>query len=230
VNGDYNIGDNTILFTNIRNDIEKMDVNRQQIIKLKSRFHASANTETDKKINEDFEKIISNNTSLTKKIFAAQIGKETSKIDTNGGTSHQKTQLSTVNKQFRETCMNFETTVNEMMNTIRNKNIRQIKILDVDQQLTDKDIDRIVDNPDQARDFIQKEFAMTDVGDQMLDTLAGLEDKYQGMKKIQEDVAALHALFQDLQVIVNEQQEMFDSVEQHVDETKENVQKKVLNI
>jgi len=93
-----------------------------------------------------------------------------------------------------------------------------------------KDIDRIVDNPDQARDFIQKEFAMTDVGDQMLDTLAGLEDKYQGMKKIQEDVAALHALFQDLQVIVNEQQEMFDSVEQHVDETKENVQKGVKHL
>lgn len=221
---DANMDDSDVdmsMYGPIKSDIEKMESNRQALKKLQSRFHTSATPENDKKIADELEKLIANNNALTRKLKSS-IAKENSKAEASGNYN-QKNMLKTVNNQFRTACTNFETTVNEMMKTIKQKNIRQIKILDIDHQLNDDEIETIVENPAQARDLIQKQFQMSDVSDQMLDTIANIEEKYEGMKKIEQEIQELHQLFGDLSVIVNEQQEQFDTIEQHVEQTKSNV-------
>merc|ERR1711920_129054 len=60
--------------------------------------------------------------------------------------------------------------------------------------------------------------------DQLLGRLTELEEQHNGMLKIERSVKELNELFQELNILVIEQQDLIDNVESNVTETKELVQ------
>merc|ERR1712176_564692 len=83
-------------------------------------------------------------------------------------------------------------------------------------ELSEEKINELVDHPDQLEAFLER--------------VEEIENRHQGMIKIEKSIKELHHLWMELNVLVTEQQEALDRIEQNVDETKHYVEKAKANI
>jgi len=217
--------DNMGIYEPLKQEITKIEQNRKQIAKLNARYRASASPETDKIINNELEKIMNNNTQLVRTI-KEEIQKENLRFQNQGKKLSSQTQnlqeqnlLNAVTRKFKSACTDFETTLSHLVHNLRDKQIRQIKIMDTDHKLTNDDIEDLVDDPIRANDVIQKQFQLAEVGDSFLDALVTIEEKHEGMKKIEREIEQLRELFNELSTLVHEQQARIDSIQDHVSDT-----------
>ena len=104
---------------------------------------------------------------------------------------------------------------------------RQLDVVDIDNQLTEEDKDKLLNSDDfgAAQKFIDQKYAFSDATiDELFGRLTELEEQHKGMLKIERSVKELNELFQELNTLVIEQQDLIDSIDQNVTETKELVQ------
>merc|ERR1739842_130379 len=112
--------------------------------------------------------------------------------------------------------------LNQFNATLRDKQKRHIDILD-DGKLTEQDKEEMVNDYDRAEAFIQEQFQMVEASDALIDRLAELEDRHQGMLKIEKSIKELQEMWMELNVLVTEQGEMLDQISRNVEETRDYV-------
>jgi len=185
---------------------------------------------------KDLDNIMNKNTSLTKEIKRDldNFKKENDKFarDNKGSSvaAWRQNQLNSVTRRFKSASVSFQNTLSDFNKNLRNKQTRQIRILDTDHKLKEEDIEDLANDPQRADEFIQQQFQMVDVGDEFLDRLADIEQRHEGMKKIEQSIRELHELFTELSILVNEQQERLDSITNNVEQTKDYVKSGVVHL
>ena len=117
--------------------------------------------------------------------------------------------------------MEFSQELNQFNSTLRDKQKRQITILD--DKLSEQEKEEMINDYDRAEAFIQEQFQMVQASDALVDRLAELEDRHQGMLKIERSIKELQELWMELNVLVTEQQELLDHITKNVEETRDYV-------
>jgi len=160
-------------------------------------------------------KMLANNIKL-------QIEQENKKLkQSHNNTS--STQLQIMTKLLKKNCEEFEQILSQFNQDVQNKQIRQIKILDIDHKLSDSQIQEIVNNSDHANEIIQSQFLMNDVSDEFLERINNLEERYASMKNIGKEIENLQNMVIELNTLIGQQQETIDSIVTHVDKAQDNV-------
>ena len=91
----------------------------------------------------------------------------------------------------------------------------------MNQDITDEQIEEIVESKDPTA-FMQQALMIPDA---MIDRVADIENRHQGILNIEKGVRELQELWGQLAVLVDEQQEQLDHIEQNVEQTLNYVQK-----
>lgn len=100
-------------------------------------------------------------------------------------------------------------------------------MVDVDNTLSEEDKNKLLnsDDPGAVQKFLSQKYALTDAtNDELLNRLTDLEQQHNGLLKIERSVQELNQLFNELNVLVIEQQDLIDHIDNKVVETKELVQ------
>merc|ERR1719410_3226968 len=131
-------------------------------------------------------------------------------------------QLNSCTRRFKSASLGFSQELNAFNATLRDKQKRHIDILD-DNKLSEAEKDEMVNDYDRAEAFIQEQFQMVEASDALVDRLAELEDRHQGMLKIEKSIKELQEMWMELNVLVTEQGEMLDQISRNVEETRDYV-------
>lgn len=105
--------------------------------------------------------------------------------------------------------------------------MRQLDLVDVDNTLSTEDKNKLLnsDDPGAVQKFLSQKYALTDAtNDELINRLNDLEEQHNGLLKIERSVQELNALFNELNILIIEQQDLIDNIDQNVVETKEKVQ------
>ena len=177
---------------------------------------------------QELDDIMSSNSSLTRSI-KAQLMTEKKKNDEymskHKGSSvgqWRTNQLNSCTRRFKSASLDFSQNLNAFNATLRDKQKRHIDILD-DNKLSEAEKEEMVNDYDRAEAFIQEQFQMVETSDALIDRLADLEDRHQGMLKIEKSIKELQEMWMELNVLVTEQGEMLDQISKNVEETRDYV-------
>lgn len=177
---------------------------------------------------KELDNIMSSNSTLTRKI-KGQLTDAKEKNDTYGeknkGSSvgqWRVNQLNTCTRRFKTASLEFSQELNTFNATLRDKQKRHIDILD-DNKLSEQEKEEMVNDYDRAEAFIQEQFQMVEASDALIDRLAELESRHEGMLKIEKSIKELQEMWMELNVLVTEQQEMLDHISKNVEETRDYV-------
>ena len=89
--------------------------------------------------------------------------------------------------------MEFSQELNTFNSTLRDKQKRHIDILD-DNKLSEQEKEEMVNDYDRAEAFIQEQFQMVEASDALIDRLAELESRHEGMMKIEKSIKELQEI------------------------------------
>merc|ERR1712129_687241 len=134
---------------------------------------------------------------------------------------------------FKKACNLFGKSLSEWDRTVKGQQRRQLDLVDVDDSLSEEDKDKLINSDDfgASQKFIDQKYALSDAtSDQLLGRLTELEEQHNGMLKIERSVKELNELFQELNILIIEQQDLIDNVDQNVAETRNLVQSATNNL
>jgi len=216
------------IYDGLKADIRQIENNSRGIKKLSERYQSSTEKEQNAAIMKELDDIMSMNSSITRQI-KGKLKEAKSQNDAysrdNAGSSVGQwriNQLNTCTRRFKTASLEFSQELNQFNATLRDKQKRHIDILD-DGNLTELDKEEMVNDYDRAEAFIQEQFQMVEASDALVDRLAELEDRHQGMLKIERSIKELQELWMELNVLVTEQQELLDHITKNVEETRDYV-------
>ena len=132
-------------------------------------------------------------------------------------------------RHFKTVATEFQVALKTTQSSLKHKEKRKLKEFAAN-ELNDEEMDYMVDNPAELESFLAKKFELEAASDQLLDRVAEIEDRHQGMLKIEKSIKELHELWIELNVMVTEQQENLDRIEANVEQTKQYVEKGVKNL
>jgi len=132
-------------------------------------------------------------------------------------------QLNSITRRFKTASVEFQQALSEFNKVLKDSQKRLIKIVDTEEKLSDEKVDEMVEDYEAAELYLKQQFQMVEVSDEMLDRLAEIEERHEGMKRIAKNIQELHAMFEELHLLVSEQGEMLDNIEHNVTQTKDYV-------
>lgn len=219
------------MFEGIRKDIDEIEEHTGRIQTLRNQYLGTTEPAADKKIMEQLDLIMAENNTVTRRIKKSlqQAKDDNDKYEKNSSqgssvTQWRKNQLNTITKRFKSSLADFQKTLNQFNSTLKEKQTRQIKISNTEKKLSDEEIEEIASDPEQAAQFIQKQFQLHELGDEMTNRLVEIEERHEGMLKIQKSIKELQEMWQELNILITEQQELLDNIEKNVSMTKDYVQ------
>jgi len=215
-------------YDRLKADIRQIEQNSIKIKKLSERYEINAQQDQNKVIMKELDDIMASNSRITRQI-KTQLKEEKASNDeysaNNKGSSVAQwrvNQLNSCTRRFKEASLEFSQKLNKFNETLRSKQRRQIDVLD-DNKLSEQDKEELINDYDKAEVFIQEQFQMHEASDALVDRLAELEDRHQGMLKIEKSIKELQEMWMELNVLVTEQQEMLDHISRNVEETRDYV-------
>ena len=238
------------IYEQVKHEISGIKKNVKRIENLASDYESADKTSEYKVIMDKLNVIITNNRKLTVKIKnLIQSSKHENdrllSLKENQGSSMiqwRVNQLNSCVKEFKSTNMMFESTLSRFQSTMKETQKRLIGIVNTDdslyrpvstradgqpiqpRKLNDDEIDELLEDPQAATQFLNKALKLQDVSDVLLDRLSELEIRHEGMLRIEQEIKELHELWQELSVIITEQQELLDNIENNVVQTRDYVQ------
>jgi len=125
-------------------------------------------------------------------------------------------QLNNCFQRFQQTSNKFQLTLNRFNNELKKRQKRHIAL--IDNQLSQEQIEELVSDPAKAQKFMQQTFQL---GDAMLDRLAEIEERLEGMQKIFDSLQELQKMWDELNFLITDQQILLDNIENNVMQTKD---------
>eukprot|EP01083_Nonionella_stella_P291043 990409_1 len=132
--------------------------------------------------------------------------------------------LNTSTLRFQKAIQAFNVASDSFKQSLRKKVARQARL--VNQDITDEQIEEIVESNDPTA-FMQQALMIPDA---MIDRIADIEKRHEGILNIEKGVRELHELWGNLAVLIDEQQEQLDHIENNVEQTLNYVQKGKQNL
>jgi len=215
-------------YDTLKSNIRKIEQNARAIKRLSERYNSSTEKQQNQAIMQELDDIMSRNSSITRQIKQQLVAEKAANdeyIKGHKGSSvgqWRVNQLNSCTRRFKSSSLEFSTELNTFNSTLRDKQKRHIDILD-DNKLTEQEKEEMVNDYDRAEAFIQEQFQMVEASDALVDRLAELEDRHQGMLKIEKSIKELQEMWMELNVLVTEQQEMLDQISKNVEETRDYV-------
>jgi len=112
-----------------------------------------------------------------------------------------------------------------MLQTTQN---RQLDIVS-EKRLTQQQKEELLENPGEAQRYLQQQLNL-EISDQMLTRIAELEERYEGMLRIEQSLRELQELWQELNTLITEQQELLDNISYNVVQTRDYVESGVKHL
>jgi len=194
-----------------RTKVEVKDEQQKQIMTELDETMMSAQREA-KKMKEIFD------------VIAKDIEKQEKADPNSNALLVRKNMLNTSIRHFQETMREYQAASSRFKATLRKDFGRQARIVNKD--ITEDEIDEIVASDDPGK-FFREELGLAD---DLLDTVAEIEERYEGMKRIEQGVREIYELFQQLATLVEIQQEYLDNIETNVQQTRNYTEKAVEEI
>jgi len=129
---------------------------------------------------------------------------------------------------FQQSSNKFQGSLTQLNNELKGRQKRLITA--IDQDLSPEQVDTLVSDPQKAQEYIQQSFQMVDVGDAMMDRLAQIETRTQGMQNIYQSLEELRTMWDELSFLTSQQQEMIDNIDNNVQLTSERVTNATKNL
>jgi len=119
-------------------------------------------------------------------------------------------------RRFREAMAAHHDATNTFTDVLKQRTHRQILI--VDPSISREKADELIENGT-ATEFLQQKIISPNV----LAVVEEIESRHLQMRKLEHDVAELLQLFQDLALLVDQQQEVLDSIQHHIERSEDHV-------
>eukprot|EP01083_Nonionella_stella_P096580 271552_1 len=132
--------------------------------------------------------------------------------------------LNTSALRFQKALQAFNSASDSFKDSLRTKIARQARL--VNQDITAEQIEEIVESSDPTA-FMQQALMIPDA---MIDRVADIEKRHQGILNIEKGVKELQELWGQLAVLIDDQQEELDHIESNVEQTLNYVQKGKQNL
>jgi len=126
--------------------------------------------------------------------------------------------FSTSCRRYSEAVTVHHDSLNGFRDALRDREHRQLEI--VDPSLTRKQVDELIDSG-QAMEFVQRKL----VSPNMQQMVEEIEARHLEIRKLEQDVETLSQLFQDLALLIDNQQEVLNSIQHNIETAKGHVDK-----
>eukprot|EP01083_Nonionella_stella_P044444 119668_1 len=226
------------VYTHIKQKIQLIRQNIDSISRLRDKFNLSDSQKQYEPIMNGLDDIMMDNSRLTREIKKAlQVEKQ--KNDklalapdhrSSSVLQWRVNQLNACVRHFKSCAADFERELSETQKALKQKEKRKLREFDENGELDEEKINFMVDNPDKLELFLQKKFEGMAAADALLERVHELEDRHQGMMKIEKSIKELHELWMELNIMVTEQQEHLDRVQANVEQTRDYVNKATKNL
>jgi len=214
-----------IAYQQLKTDIDKISDNTGKIDGVISQLMRATSNSEEKEVMGELTKLMADNTSLSQTVKQQlkdqKFANDKFAVDKPGSSVAQWriNQLNACTRKFQLASNNFQGALNRFNTELKNRQQRHIGL--IDKKLSGEEIENLVSDPARAQMYIQQSFQLVDTGDAMMDRLAEIETRTEGMQKIYESLEELRTMWQELNFLINEQQEYLDSIENNVQQTKE---------
>jgi len=210
----------------VRQEIQKIVGHNTEVKNLSNKYRL-ASAHQYQTIIVQMETVVQTNTAVTTQIKWRVQKERTVLASTADNVNSLKIkEFNALVHQFKAACNMFGQSLNQFDKAVKSEQLRQLDIVDVDHTLSAQEKRNLVESedPKAVQQFLSQRYALTDAtNDQLLDRLTDLEKQNDGMKKIERSIHELHELFNELNILIIEQQDLIDSIDQNVVDTKDNV-------
>jgi len=222
------------VFQDMQNEIERIDDNVKEVDTITSRLVKATSNQEEKEVITQLNKLMAANSQIVQAVKAKlkqqKLANDKFVADKRGSSVAQWriNQLNSCTRKFQQVSNKFQGSLNRFNGELKKRQKRHIG--HIDQKLSKEEIENLVSDPAKAQTFIAQSFQSVEIGDAMVDRLAEIESRTEGMQRIYESVEELRSMWQELNFLINEQQEYLDSIENNVLQTKDYVEKGVENL
>jgi len=221
-------------YEQLKSDITTVERNAQNIQGLTNSYAANTDPSQFKDIMNELDSIIAANKTVSNKIKQS-LQNEKTKNDAysakhKGSSTAQwrVNQLNSCTKRFKESSSEFSSKLNDFNKMLQQTQNRQLDIVS-DKKLSPQDKEELLENPGQAQRYLQQQLNL-EISDAMMDRIVELEERYEGMLRIEQSIRELQELWQELYIMITEQQELLDNISYNVTQTKDYVQSGVKHL
>lgn len=117
-------------------------------------------------------------------------------------------------RRFHQTVSEYNTVSSRFKEVMKDRTRRQLKM--VDTSLSDEDIEKVISSGQSAQQFIQQVL----ISDDLAGVVEDIEERHQGILKLERQVNEVFELFRDLAVLVDMQQESLDVISTNITQAK----------
>jgi len=220
-------------YEHVKAEIQKIDENAARADNVIVLVTKAASSEKEKDAMKQLNKIIADNKKVVESVKSElknlKLANDKAKVKKGGSSLAQirENEWNSCSRKFQNASTKFQTALSRFNNELKSRQKRLLGA--VDQNLSSEQIDELVNSPDKADAYLKEVFAMQ-VGDAMVDRLAEIEARTKGMQNIYESLEELRVMWNELNFLTSEQQEMIDSIDNNVQRTNEYVHQATANL
>lgn len=203
--------------------IDSIVLNTQKVMKLEARTNIETSQTQQQNILKDLETLMDDTMIIAKSVKdmltkTKDTNEKFEKTHPHSTISQwRQNKLHTTTLRFQKAITAFNTASDSFKLNLRNKIARQARL--VNREITDEQIDEIVNSSDPTK-FMQQALLIPDA---MIDRIAEIEERHEGILSIEKGVKELTELWNQLSFLIDEQQEQLDNIEANVDQTRKYV-------
>eukprot|EP00475_Leptophrys_vorax_P001360 TRINITY_DN1071_c0_g1_i1.p1 TRINITY_DN1071_c0_g1~~TRINITY_DN1071_c0_g1_i1.p1 ORF type:complete len:308 (-),score=110.25 TRINITY_DN1071_c0_g1_i1:107-1030(-) len=211
-------GDGAKQFDQVKASIKVIQTNTAKMSKLNEK--ALFSPDDQKEIMQDIEKLVesSKGEAMKCKELLKRLDKEAKELEKlqPGSTTAtiRRNMLDSHNKQLSDAVREYQEVGDAIKNGMKDKIKRQVRL--VDGSISDAQIEQAVNSADPGL-ILREAMGVSDVA---LDAVAELEERHERMRAIEQGVREVLELFQDLALMIDEQQEHMDHIQSNVSTAK----------
>ncbi|ETO33039.1 syntaxin 1B-like protein [Reticulomyxa filosa] len=217
------------VFQDIKQEIEKIDDNCSKVDSITARLVKATSNADEKEVITQLNKLMAGNSKIVQlvkiKLKEQKLANDKFCLDKPGSSVAQWriNQLNSCTRRFQvSNIKQIPIVAQSFQLRIKKPQKRHIGHIAQD-KISEEEIDNLVSDPAKAQTFIQQSFQIVDIGDAMVDRLAEIESRTEGMQKIYDSLEELRSMWHELNFLISEQQEYLDSIENNVLQTKDYV-------
>ncbi|CAO0789643.1 unnamed protein product [Mucor circinelloides] len=202
----------------LKYDIDAINTRVDQIGSLHNNALASFNEQQSKQTARELEKIKTEtqqkNTMIKNQI--QELENSNGRLPNNPDTQMRRSQTAALKKRFLDTIQRYQDVERNYQLKYRQRIERQIRIVKPD--ASQDEVDDIIDSDDTPQVFAQSLMNASRQG-QSKAVLSEVQTRHDDIKHIEKTIVELHQLFMDMQMMVEQQGEVLNTVEQNADDT-----------
>ncbi|CEP12973.1 hypothetical protein [Parasitella parasitica] len=213
----------------ISSSIKNVNRNIDQIGELHDSSLVSINEQQWKQNSKQLSQFVKDTSSMNNNIKNRIKALESSNArhPKNSDLNIRRAQVSRVKKEFITCIQKYKDVENTFNQKYRQRVERQIKI--VNQDVTPEEVDAIIDSDQQNQIFAQSLMQNSRSG-QAKAVLSEVQTRHDDIKRIQKTILELAQLFEDMQMMVEEQGQVLDQVENNAENTHADVEQGVKHV